>query len=259
MNKATKYVFVLLNNKGGVGKSRTAVSFSEYLTENKIRHHLIDADLGAKGTGSLKRYFPETEQLVVAADITGRRLWDRLVEATGRSNVVVADLPGQATADFVSWIRESDVPANLGTMGVQMVLVVPVCDEFASVEALKVFWDDVGPDAHKAFAWVVVMNWKDGKPLMYLNSGFREGLRAAGVEEMDFARFAFDPDMNRALTCKNNEDGTLEFWPMTKLIESRHFGVLSTSRLKHFRDRLFDEFSKLNIVQALKASGAGAS
>lgn len=243
----TKKVYAFINNKGGVGKSRSAVSLSEYLTAKGVAHKAIDADSEPGRLGTLKRFLPDAEELVAATNNRGRRLWDRLLEATEEADVVIADMPGGASAHFVSWFAESDVLGALEAMDIELVMVVPVCENRDSIMGLRTLWDGVGPEAQKGLTWVIIQNEKDGETITYLESKTRKEVLAAGARELTFSAFNFDPAMNRALDCARGANNEAAFLTFSRLIESKQFSILQTARLRNFQKRLFEQFASVGI------------
>ena len=79
-----KRLDLILNGKGGVGKSFFAVNFVQYLKDKGITHTAIDSD---NENSTLKRFHPDTRFL----DLAERRGLDGIFSALEKSNLVVMD------------------------------------------------------------------------------------------------------------------------------------------------------------------------
>lgn len=243
----TKKVFVFINNKGGVGKSRSAVALSEYFSARGLPYKAIDADCEPGRSGTLKRFLPEAEEVVAPTDKTGRRLWDRLLLATDESPIVIADLPGGASAHFVAWFATSDVLASLEAADIEIVMMVPICENRDSLVGLRKLWDDIGADAQVGLSWVVIRNEKDGETSFFECSKIREDILASGGREMTFEAFNFDPEVNRALDCSRGDQDKVEYLTFSQLMQSKRFTFLQVARLRNFQKKLFEQFAAVGV------------
>ena len=79
-----KRLDLILNGKGGVGKSFFAANFVQFLKDKGIAHVAIDSD---NENSTLKRFHPETRFL----DLGNRREMDAIFTALEKSNLVVVD------------------------------------------------------------------------------------------------------------------------------------------------------------------------
>ena len=79
-----KRLDLILNGKGGVGKSFFAVNFVQFLKDRSIAHVAIDSD---NENSTLKRFHPETRFL----DLDNRRELNGIFGALEKSNLVVMD------------------------------------------------------------------------------------------------------------------------------------------------------------------------
>ncbi len=83
-----KKLILILNGKGGVGKSFFAVNFVQYLKDKGIAHVAIDSD---NENSTLKRFHPDTRFL----DLSKRRDLDAIFAALAKTNLVVVDWAGR--------------------------------------------------------------------------------------------------------------------------------------------------------------------
>ena len=81
-----KRLDLILNGKGGVGKSFFAVNFVQFLKDQGIAHVAIDSD---NENSTLKRFHPDTRFL----DLDIHRELDGIFGALEKANLVVMDSP----------------------------------------------------------------------------------------------------------------------------------------------------------------------
>ena len=81
-----KRLDLILNGKGGVGKSFFAVNFVQFLKDRGIAHVAIDSD---NENSTLKRFHPDTRFL----DLNNRRELDGIFRRAGKSEPGCHGLP----------------------------------------------------------------------------------------------------------------------------------------------------------------------
>jgi hypothetical protein len=142
-----KRLDLILNGKGGVGKSFFAVNFVQFLKDRGIAHVAIDSD---NENSTLKRFHPDTRFL----DLNNRRELDDIFSALEKANLVVMDCRAASTDLFIDYFTEIDLPAVLSAMGATLTLVMPVNHESDSVDQIQRLADQFG----KKCGYVVVRN-----------------------------------------------------------------------------------------------------
>jgi hypothetical protein len=142
-----KRLDLILNGKGGVGKSFFAVNFVQFLKDKSIAHIAIDSD---NENSTLKRFHPDTRFL----DLDNRRELDGIFAALEKTNLVVMDCRAASTGLFIDYFAEIDLAAVLSTMGTALTLVMPVNHESDSVDQVQRLADQFG----KQCAYIVVRN-----------------------------------------------------------------------------------------------------
>jgi hypothetical protein len=140
-----KRLDLILNGKGGVGKSFFAVNFVQFLKDKGIAHVAIDSD---NENSTLKRFHPDTQFL----DLDSRRELDGIFNALEKANLVVMDCRAASTDLFIDYFTEIDLPAVLTAMGAALTLVMPVNHESDSVDQIQRLTDQFG----KQCSYVVV-------------------------------------------------------------------------------------------------------
>src|SRR5258708_15340033 len=142
-----KRLDLILNGKGGVGKSFFAVNFVQFLKDRGITHVAIDSD---NENSTLKRFHPDTRFL----DLNNRRELDGIFSALEKANLVVMDCRAASTDLFLDYFAEIDLPAVLSALGLALTLVMPINHELDSVDQVQRLTDQLG----KASSYVVVRN-----------------------------------------------------------------------------------------------------
>ena len=125
-----KRLDLILNGKGGVGKSFFAVNFVQFLKDKGIAHVAIDSD---NENSTLKRFHPDTRFL----DLSNRRELDSLFNALAKTNLVVMDCRAASTDLFIDFFNEIDLPAMLSAFDAKLTLVMPVNHESDSVDQIQ--------------------------------------------------------------------------------------------------------------------------
>jgi hypothetical protein len=142
-----KRLDLILNGKGGVGKSFFAVNFVQFLKDKGIAHIAIDSD---NENSTLKRFHPDTRFL----DLGNRRELDGIFTALEKTNLVVMDCRAASTDLFTDYFAEIDLATVLSAMGGALTLVMPVNHEADSVDQIQRLADQFG----KQCSYVVVRN-----------------------------------------------------------------------------------------------------
>jgi len=142
-----KRLDLILNGKGGVGKSFFAVNFVQFLKDKGIAHVAIDSD---NENSTLKRFHPDTRFL----DLEKRRELDGIFGALEKANLVVMDCRAASTDLFIDYFDEIDLPAVLSALDTALTLVMPVNHESDSVDQVQRLADQFG----KKCNYVVIRN-----------------------------------------------------------------------------------------------------
>jgi len=142
-----KRLDLILNGKGGVGKSFFAVNFVQFLKDQGIAHVAIDSD---NENSTLKRFHPDTRFL----DLNNRRELDGIFSALEKASLVVMDCRAASTDLFIDYFTEIDLSAVLTELGAALTLVMPVNHESDSVDQIQRLADQFG----KKCGYVVVRN-----------------------------------------------------------------------------------------------------
>jgi hypothetical protein len=213
-----KHIVIVLNGKGGVGKSFFAVQFVQYLKAKGVSHVAIDTD---NENSTLTRYHPEARFI----DMEDTRQLDALFSATASADVVVVDGRAASTDLFLKYFKEIGLTEVLAQCETSLTLVVPINHEADSVDQLQRLVEELGSAAR----FVVIRNAAHSEKFsIYDNSEIRVHLRdTMGAQEMDMPRL--QDWLVEALNRENLTVGT----------GSRHaaFSLLDRQRLVNWQRR----------------------
>lgn len=125
-----KNLILVINGKGGVGKSFVAVNLIQFLKDQKIPYCAFDTD---NENSTLKRFHPESEFVDIA---NGREL-DRIIKALDRHCLIVVDCRAASTDLFLHYFEEIALSELLGVLGASLTLVIPINHEPDSLDQVQ--------------------------------------------------------------------------------------------------------------------------
>jgi cellulose biosynthesis protein BcsQ len=130
MKNMTKRLVLILNGKGGVGKSFFAVNFVQYLKDKKIQYLACDCD---NENSTLKRFHGDAAFL----DLAHQRGLDSMIRALEKTDLVVVDCRAASTEVFFNYFDEIDLQPTLQSLSAALTLVMPVNQEADSIDQLQ--------------------------------------------------------------------------------------------------------------------------
>ena len=221
-----KRLDLILNGKGGVGKSFFAVNFVQFLKDRGTAHVAIDSD---NENSTLKRFHPDTRFL----DLNNRRELDGIFSALEKANLVVMDCRAASTDLFIDYFTEIDLPAVLSAMGATLTLVMPVNHESDSVDQVQRLADQFG----KRSGYVVVRNAAHSDSFaLFESSEVRSQLKdKLGGREISMTRL--QDWLVEALNAEN----------LTITAATKHpaFSLLDRQRLQTWQRKLYTEIDSV--------------
>ncbi len=125
-----KRLILILNGKGGVGKSFFAVHFVQYLKDRGIAHAAFDSD---DENSTLKRFHPEAGFI----DPNQPAEIDRMIEALKDESVVVVDCRAASTRIFLKYFEDTELAAVLESLGAGLTIASPVNHELDSIHQIQ--------------------------------------------------------------------------------------------------------------------------
>ena len=217
-----KRLDLILNGKGGVGKSFFAVNFVQFLKDKGVAHVAIDSD---NENSTLKRFHPETRFL----DLENRRELDNIFTALEKSNLVVVDCRAASTELFLDYFTEVDLPTVLKALGAALTLVMPVNHELDSVDQVQRLAEQLGKSAN----YVIVRNAAHSDSFALFDSAeVRLRLKTAlGGKEIFMSRM-----QDWLVEALNRENVTI-----TEATKHAGFSLLDRQRLQTWQRKLFAE------------------
>ena len=174
-----KQLLLVLNGKGGVGKSFFTVNFVQYLKDRKIAHVAFDSD---NENSTLNRFHPEAGFLNLAHP----RGLDPMVQALEGNRLVVVDCRAASTDLFLNFFSSTDLIGLLTSLEAVLTLVMPVGAEIDSIEQLQRITRELGNRCR----YVIVRNpvHEDALPL-FDASRIRQQLKdELGAKEISLTR-----------------------------------------------------------------------
>lgn len=126
-----KRLDLILNGKGGVGKSFFAVNFVQYLKDKRILHTAFDCD---NENSTLKRFQGDEVEFM---DMIRPRALDAMIRAFEKIDLVVVDGRAASTEVFFDYFDEIDLRATLQSLSVALTVIMPVNHESDSVDQLQ--------------------------------------------------------------------------------------------------------------------------
>ena len=217
-----KRLDLILNGKGGVGKSFFAVNFVQYLKDKNILHTACDCD---NENSTLKRFHQEAEFL----DLAEPRALDAMFRAFEKTDLVVVDCRAASTEVFFDYFDEIDLQATLQTLSAALTLIMPVNQEADSIDQLQ----RIATKLENAGSYVVLRNevHNDSFPL-YDQSAVRKRLRKdLGAKEITMTKL--QPWLVEELSLKN--------LPITTAVNDGAFHLLDRQRLQTWQRKLYTE------------------
>lgn len=126
-----KRLILILNGKGGVGKSTFATHLVQFTKDLGAVHRSVDTD---NENSTLKRFHPDAEFV----DLAAPRGLDLLFELLEQTHTVIADCRAASTDLILGYFAEVSVFEVLASLGARLTVVMPVNHEPDSLEQLRV-------------------------------------------------------------------------------------------------------------------------
>lgn len=222
-----KRLVLILNGKGGVGKSFFAVNFVQFLKDKGIAHVSIDSD---NENSTLKRFHPDARFL----DLDNHRELDGIFTTLEKSQLVVMDCRAASTDLFIDYFAEIDLPAVLTALEAKLTLVMPVNHEADSVDQVQRLADQFGKEA----SYVVVRNAAHSDSFaLFESSEVRAQLKdRLGGREIAMARL-----QDWLVEALNAESVTI-----TAAAKHPSFSLLDRQRLQTWQRKLYTEIESVS-------------
>ena len=217
-----KRLDLILNGKGGVGKSFFAVNFVQFLKDKAIAHVAIDSD---NENSTLKRFHPEARFL----NLEDRRELDGIFSALEKSSLVVMDCRAASTELFIDYFAEIDLATVLTALGAVLTLIMPVNHESDSVDQVQRLADQFG----KKCSYVVIRNAAHSNSFALFEAS---EVCAQLKEKLGAREFAMSRLHDWLVEALNAENLTI-----TPAMKHPAFSLLDRQRLQTWQRRLYAE------------------
>lgn len=132
-----KQIDLILNGKGGVGKSFFATNFVQYLKDQPTPHTVIDTD---NENSTLHRFHAEAQFV----SLLKPHELDQLVAAVESVPLVVVDCRAASTDVFLNYFAELTVFDVLKSLDAALTVVAPVNHDVDSVEQVRIIAEAFG-------------------------------------------------------------------------------------------------------------------
>jgi len=217
-----KKLILILNGKGGVGKSFFAVNFVQYLKDKGIEHVAIDSD---NENSTLKRFHPDAQFI----DLENRRALDGIFNALEKSSLVVMDCRAASTDLLINYFAEIKLPAVLTALNASLSLVMPVNHESDSVDQVQRLVDQFGENC----GYVVVRNASHSESFALFESS---EVRGQLMDKLDGQEISMSRMQDWLVELLNAENLTI-----AAALKHPAFGLLDRQRLQTWRQKLYEE------------------
>lgn len=240
-----KRLDLILNGKGGVGKSFFAVNLVQYLKDHSIEHVAIDTD---NENSTLKRFHPDA----TFVDLSKPTAIDGLFSELATQSLVIVDCRAASTDIFLDYFAELNVFDVLRELSASLTLISPINHEPDSVKQLQILAERLGKEAD----YVVVKNHSFSEQFaIYDQSKTRSRLLdGLGGREIEM------PKLQDWLVVGLNQAGCT----ITPALRHSQFSVMDRQRLKNWQRKFNEqiEFARELLLPqvrpAAKEKGAGA-
>ncbi|MBI1176276.1 hypothetical protein GC207_02430 [bacterium] len=220
IHRPMKRLILILNGKGGVGKSFFAVNLIQYLKDKGIAHVAIDSD---NENSTLKRFHPDARFL----DLENRRELDGIFTALEKANLVVMDCRAASSDLFIEYFTEIDLPAVLSALGAALTLVMPVNHESDSVDQIQRLADHFETQCN----YVVVRNAAHSDSFALFESA---AVRTQLAERLGGREITMTRLQDWLVEALNDENLTI-----TASAKHPAFSLLDRQRLQSWQRRLY--------------------
>lgn len=219
-------------DKGGIGKSFVATLLHDHLQEKPVRLKAFDLD---HANSTFHRYVPAAEFIDTDVQVAQLGVLDRLIEAFGDADFVLADNRASGGAKVIAYLEESRLPSLQDEIGFALVFVVIAVDDKDAISQIADLMDKYGPRVR----WMVARNQRDGARLpLFDQTNTRKRLQDLKAVEIEVPCLA-EITRNR-LQMANLTVGRGR--------SSEKLQLLDRSRCVRYHEQMASEFAKANTL-----------
>jgi hypothetical protein len=211
-----KRLDLILNGKGGVGKSFFAVNFIQFLKDHSIKHVAIDTD---NENSTLKRFHPEA----VFVDLSQSVGIDRIFVEVSAQPLVVVDCRAASTDIFLRYFNQLAAFDVLKELNASLTLILPVNHDADSAKQLQVLSEQFNDNAN----YVVVKNHLFSDQFdIYQKSKTRRRI----IDELDGREIEMPVLCDWLVVALNQSASTI-----TSALRGSKFFIMDRQRLKNWQ------------------------
>jgi hypothetical protein len=218
-----KRLDLILNGKGGVGKSFFAVNFVQFLKDKNVNFVACDCD---NENSTLKRLHGDDVQFL---DLSLPRGLDGMIRALETTNLVVVDCRAASTEVFFNYFDEIDLTPTLKALSAALTVILPVNQEADSVDQLQ----RVTEKLKNTCSYVVLRNTVHSDNFVFYDQAVirKRLLKELGAKEITMSRL--QPWLVEELSHNN--------LTITPAVVGGHLHLLDRQRLQTWQRRLYAE------------------
>jgi hypothetical protein len=222
-----KQINLVINGKGGVGKSFFATNLVQYFKDAVFAHRALDTD---HENSTLKRLHPEAEFV----SLEDKRGLDAVFHAVEANALLVIDCRAASTDLFLDYFAEVVLSEVLSVYDARLTLICPVNHEADSVEQVRLLSDALGQQCR----YLIVKNQAHSEGFdLYEGSKMRSHLLSTlGAREITMPRL-----YDWLVTTLNRHNVTV-----STALTHPAFHLLDRQRLKHWQSKLYSEIRSVS-------------
>lgn len=220
---------IILNGKGGVGKSFFATNFVQYLKDQGVEHRAIDTD---NENSTLKRFHADAEFI----NLENVQEIDLLFSSLEKWPLVVVDCRAASTDIFLDYFAEVRAFEILEMLDASLTIISPVNHEADSVEQVKIIAASLGDRCR----YVVVKNQAHSEHFKIYE---RSQTRSRLIDELG-GREIVMPKLYDWLVTALNEANV----PLSTAIAHPDFSLVDRQRLRNWQAKFNEQVESVRDV-----------
>jgi len=230
-----KQINLVINGKGGVGKSFFAINLVQYLKDHGTSFLAVDTD---NENSTLKRFHSEA----MFINIAKAQSLDTMFSSLESNPLLIVDCRAASTDIFLNYFDELNVLDMLAQMGVSLTIVSPINHENDSLKQLQVLSERIGNHCN----YVVVKNQLFSEQfIIYEKSKTRTRLlKELGAREIEM------PKLHDWLVVGLNQTGCT----IAAALRSASFSLMDRQRLKNWQQLFYKQLDSVRTLLAPNVS-----
>jgi hypothetical protein len=237
-------VHIIINSKGGVGKSGVAATLAGYFYDHEKEVSCIDADPTVKTFATYKRFGAVRVKGLIEDNRIDERAFDALVDRimSEPKKIHIIDTGSSGFVSIMSYLFEGDIFDMLNRRGKKIYFHIPIVGAQAQEESISGMEAIISqiPNFVKVVVWVNEYNAKvkiDGK-------GFLESPLFKKYEKR-CAAFIVQEKMNANTFGADMAHMLKSHMSFAEAVVSSEFSFMAQERLRKVRGIMYGHFDKL--------------